>query len=222
MRLVGLDQDVEPVRVDALQPLLLEEQQRRPLEGMAICVSRAAQPLPGADVEGHARPAPVLDLELHGRVGLGLRAAAAPWARSGRPATPLRRPPRPRRTGRAPCAGCTSSGVIGRMASSTFTFSLRTASAASDGGRLHGHQREELEDVVLDHVADHARLVVVVAPLLHPQLLGHGDLDVVDVAPVPDRLEDAVGEAEDEEVLDRLLPEVVIDPVDLRSRAGSR
>ena len=32
---------------------------------------------------------------------------------------------------------------------------------------------------------------------------------------VPQRLEDAVGEAEDEDVLDRLLAEVVIDPVDL-------
>src|SRR5205823_11969288 len=35
---------------------------------------------------------------------------------------------------------------------------------------------------------------------------------------VPHRLEDAVGEAEDEDVLDRLLAEVVIDPIDLLLR----
>ena len=46
--------------------------------------------------------------------------------------------------------------------------------------------------------------------------LGHGDLHVVDVAPVPDRLEDGVGEAQGEDVLDGLLPEVVVDAVHLR------
>jgi hypothetical protein len=39
---------------------------------------------------------------------------------------------------------------------------------------------------------------------------------VVDVLAVPHRLEDAVGEAEDEKVLDGLLAEVVVDAVDLR------
>src|SRR5215813_5989733 len=36
-----------------------------------------------------------------------------------------------------------------------------------------------------------------------------------DVIAVPQRLEDLVGEAQDEEVLDRLLPEVMIDAIDL-------
>ena len=38
---------------------------------------------------------------------------------------------------------------------------------------------------------------------------------MVDHLAVPDRLEDPVGEAQDEHVLDRLLAEVVVDPVDL-------
>ena len=38
---------------------------------------------------------------------------------------------------------------------------------------------------------------------------------MVDVAPVPDRLEDAVAEPEDQQVPDRLLAQVVVDPVDL-------
>ena len=60
-----------------------------------------------------------------------------------------------------------------------------------------------------------APAVVVAAAFLHADLLGDRDLHVVDVAPVPDRLEDAVGESEDQDVLHRLLAEVVIDPVDL-------
>ena len=45
--------------------------------------------------------------------------------------------------------------------------------------------------------------------------LGGGDLHVIDVAPVPDRLEHAVAEAEHEQVLDGFLAEIVIDAIDL-------
>ena len=38
---------------------------------------------------------------------------------------------------------------------------------------------------------------------------------MVDVVAVPQRLEDAVGEAQGEDVLDGLLAEIVVDPVDL-------
>jgi hypothetical protein len=70
--------------------------------------------------------------------------------------------------------------------------------------------------VVLEDVAAGAGLLVEGAPVLDPDRFGDGDLDVVDVAAVPDRLEDSVGEAEDQQVPDGLLAEVVIDPVDLR------
>ena len=105
---------------------------------------------------------------------------------------------------------------MGRSARSTLTFSSRTASASKVDRRLHRRQREELEHVVLDHVAQRAGLLVVAAAPLDAERLGDGDLHVVDVAAVPERLEDAVGEAEDQDVLDRLLAEVVVDAVDLR------
>jgi hypothetical protein len=38
---------------------------------------------------------------------------------------------------------------------------------------------------------------------------------VIDIAPVPDRLENAVGEAEHQNVLDRLLAQVMVDAIDL-------
>ena len=56
---------------------------------------------------------------------------------------------------------------------------------------------------------------VVAAAVLHAHGLGHGDLHVVDVAPVPDRLEQGVGEAERQDVLHRLLAQVVVDAEDL-------
>ena len=69
--------------------------------------------------------------------------------------------------------------------------------------------------MVLEHVAHHPRLLVVLAPMLHAHGLRRGDLHVVHMVAVPQRLEDRVGEAEDQEVLDRLLAQVVIDAVDL-------
>ena len=58
-------------------------------------------------------------------------------------------------------------------------------------------------------------LLVVAGARADAFLFGHRDLHVVDVLLVEQRLEDAVGEAEDQDVLDGLLAEVVIDAVDL-------
>ena len=69
--------------------------------------------------------------------------------------------------------------------------------------------------MILHHVPHHTGLVVVSSPVADADLLRHGDLDVVHVVTVPDRLEDGVGETENEDVLDRLLTEVVVDAVNL-------
>ena len=84
------------------------------------------------------------------------------------------------------------------------------------GRRLHPDEADQLEEVVLQDVARRAGLLVERAPVLDAHRLGHGDLDVVHVAPVPDRLEEAVPKAEDHQVADGLLAEVVVDAVDLR------
>ena len=68
--------------------------------------------------------------------------------------------------------------------------------------------------MVLDDVAGGADAVVVAGAAADADVLGHRDLHVVDVVRVPDRLEQLVGEAQREEVLDRLLAEVVVDPED--------
>ena len=80
---------------------------------------------------------------------------------------------------------------------------------------LHGDQAEQLEQVVLHHVAQRAGAVVVAAAAADAERLGGGDLHVVDAVGVPERLEERVGEAGDQQVLDALLAEVVVDPEDL-------
>ena len=102
------------------------------------------------------------------------------------------------------------------MARRTLTFSSRRAFGLERRRRLHRDQADELEQVVLEDVARGAGLLVERAAVLDADRLGHRDLHVVDVAPVPERLEDAVAEAEDQQVADRLLAQVVVDAVDLR------
>jgi len=53
------------------------------------------------------------------------------------------------------------------------------------------------------------------AAVADPELFVDGDLDMVDVIAVPDRLEHAVGKAQHQDVLHGLLAEIMIDPVDL-------
>jgi hypothetical protein len=68
--------------------------------------------------------------------------------------------------------------------------------------------------VVLDHVARSADAVVVPGPAADADVLGHRDLHVVDVVAIPDRLVQLVGEAQRQDVLHRLLAQVVIDAED--------
>ncbi len=76
-------------------------------------------------------------------------------------------------------------------------------------------RQTQLEHVVLHHVPDGARLVVVGPAPADADLLGHRDLDVIDMGAVPQRLEQPIGEAQHHQVLHRLLAEIMIDPIDL-------
>ena len=69
--------------------------------------------------------------------------------------------------------------------------------------------------MVLDDIAHRARLLVVTGAFFDADRFGDRDLHVVDVLPVPDRLEDPVREPHDEDVLNGLFAEVVIDAEDL-------
>ena len=95
---------------------------------------------------------------------------------------------------------------------------LRVAQLLGAGadGRLHREQRDRLEQVVLDDVAQRTDLFVEATATLHAEVLGHRDLHLPDVVAVPDRLEERVREAEVDDVLRGFLAEVVVDAEDAR------
>ncbi len=58
-------------------------------------------------------------------------------------------------------------------------------------------------------------MVEVAAAALHANGFGYGNLYVIDITAVPDRLEDSVGETESHNVLNGFLAQIMVDPVDL-------
>ena len=154
--------------------------------------------LAGADVERHPVPPPRVDVEPQGRIrrhGRGLRHAGFVAISDELPADHLIGADRPHR-----------SQDLGLLVADRF--------GNGGGRRLHREVADDLQQVILDDVANDARLLVELAAALDPELLGHGDLDVLDVVAIPHRLEKRVREAEVEDVLDGFLAEVVIDAED--------
>ena len=82
--------------------------------------------------------------------------------------------------------------------------------------RLHGDQAQQLQHVVLHHVAQHAGAVEVAGAAFQADRLGDGDLHVVDDIGVPQPLENRIGEAQREQVLDGFLAEIMVDAEGLR------
>ncbi len=96
-----------------------------------------------------------------------------------------------------------------------FDFLIAQCVGFQRRGRLHCHQGKQLHQVILQHVAQRAGLVVVIRTIFDARLLGYGDLDVVDEVAVPNRLDHQVGKSEHQQVLHRLLGQVVIDAINL-------
>jgi hypothetical protein len=69
--------------------------------------------------------------------------------------------------------------------------------------------------MILHHIAYHPGLVVVSSACANAFVLRGGDLHMVDIVVIPDGLKTRIGKAEDEHVLHRFFPEVVINPVEL-------
>ena len=80
---------------------------------------------------------------------------------------------------------------------------------------LHGDQREQLQKMVLEHVAEDPGAVVIAASLAHVHVFGRRNLHVAHVIAIPDRLENGVGKSKDEDVLNRLFAQVMVNTVDL-------
>ncbi|CAM4025963.1 hypothetical protein NOMA109596_19095 [Nocardioides marinus] len=172
----------------------------------------AVHPLAGAQVERHARPAPVLHLGLEGHEGLGVGAVRAEVVGVRRGALTL-----DQAGDVLPADGVAVDVGGGERLERLQDLELLVADVLPADVRrgLHRHEAQQLQQVVLHHVAQRAGVVVVAAAGPDTHGLGHRDLHVVDPLGVPQRLEEGVGEARDQEVLHALLAQVVVDPEDL-------
>ncbi len=69
--------------------------------------------------------------------------------------------------------------------------------------------------MALNHVAECARGFIEAAAALDAERFRGGNLHVIDVIAIPQRLEDSVSKSEHEQVLNRVLAQIMIDAVDL-------
>jgi hypothetical protein len=172
----------------------------------------AAEPLAGAQVERDAGPAAGGDVQpqRRERVRRGPRVDAVllQVPRHRDPALPA---------GRVLAVGGGAVEVRGQLDRLQDALLLPPHGGRVERVRvLHRHQGEQLQQVVLDDVARRADPVVVAGAAADADVLGHRDLHVVHVPVAPHRLEDGVREPDREDVLHRLLAEVVVDPEDRR------
>src|ERR1700751_3664197 len=65
--------------------------------------------------------------------------------------------------------------------------------------------------MVLNYVADGAGLIVEASASLYSEVFGHGDLDTLDVAAVPEGFHKSIGKTEREHVIHCAFSEIVID-----------
>src|SRR5690625_5521949 len=69
--------------------------------------------------------------------------------------------------------------------------------------------------MTLDHVSQRAYTFIITGAPIHTELFGDRNLHPLHVAPIPETLEDGIRESKNEQVLDGLLPQIMIDPIDL-------
>ena len=93
-------------------------------------------------------------------------------------------------------------------------FLVVDGSKVPAGRRLHGKQCDHLEEMILDHVAQTAGRFVKGSAAFHSEILGQGYLDAGHIIAIPDRFQERIGEAEIEDIHDRLFSEEVIDAKD--------
>ncbi|MNN19597.1 hypothetical protein D3C81_1328430 [compost metagenome] len=163
----------------------------------------------GAQVKGHAGPAPIVDLGLHGDEGLGVAVVVHVFFEVVR---------RHFLTTDASGAILAAHGLVlhvlagnGLEGTQNLHFLVPHGFGLELRRRLHGHQAQQLQQVVLQHVAGRAGAVIVASAVLYTQGFADADLHVVDLAVAPYRLQQGVGEAQGHQVLHGLLAQVVVD-----------
>ena len=66
-----------------------------------------------------------------------------------------------------------------------------------------------------EHVPDGSGLFVIEATMFHSEGFGYGNLDVIDILPVPYGFKNSIGEAKHQNVLHGFFAQIMINAVDL-------
>ena len=69
--------------------------------------------------------------------------------------------------------------------------------------------------MVLEHVAQYADAVIKTGTVFQADFFRYGDLNMVDVVAIPNRLEDSIGKAGEENVLYGFFAEIMVNAIDL-------
>ena len=77
-----------------------------------------------------------------------------------------------------------------------FHFFVANAVRAQIARRFHRDKTKQLEQMVLHHVAQRARALVITSATFDPERFRGRNLDVINVTRVPERFENRVGKAE--------------------------
>src|SRR3989442_1629605 len=175
-----------------------EHHHRRSLERDDHFGRRRRELLAGADEERHTLPAPRVDMQPHRRERLD----------RGVPGDIL--------LGAIP-AELPAHDTIGRQRpdlSEDPHLLVADPFLIVQVGGLHCEESHHLQHVVLHHIANGAGLFVEPPPSLETEPFRHRDLHALDVMAVPHRLEERVREPEQQEILYRLLAEIMVDAED--------
>jgi len=88
-------------------------------------------------------------------------------------------------------------------------------------GCLHRQQRNNLQHMVLHDIADRTHLFIENSPPFDSEGFGHCHLHALYVVAIPDWLQERVGKAEVEQILDWFLAKVMIDSKNRRLGKGT-
>ena len=69
--------------------------------------------------------------------------------------------------------------------------------------------------MILKYISDDPSALVISRPTTNTNGFCNGNLNVIDILPVPELFENAIGKSKYQDILDRFFPQVVVNPINL-------